>query len=82
MEPIKQANITGGGSEYKGPAPLHWIERTWEFQSRDMTDEEVLVEPNYWYQGVLEWCKKNPEGMRMLRELKLDRILDENKINE
>jgi hypothetical protein len=46
-----------------------------DYQSRNMTDKDVLNNPNYWYQGVLSWCKNNPEGMRILRELKLERIL-------
>jgi len=45
------------------------------YNSRNMNDQEVLSNPYYWYQYLLKWCKTDAQGMKMLRELKLERIL-------
>lgn len=49
-----------------------------DYSSRNMNDIEVLSNPRYWYQHLLKWCETDTQGMKMLRELKLERILNEN----
>jgi len=45
------------------------------FYSRNLKDEDAMNTKGYWYQDILDWCKTNTEGKKLLRELKLERIL-------
>lgn len=47
------------------------------YNNRNMNDQEILSNPNCWYQELLRCCKTDPQGIKMLRELKLERILND-----
>lgn len=74
----KHLYIERTGYDYKSgkqPYVSHHLARKYKYTIRDMTDEYVLNCDRYWYQDLKRWCKNNPEGIRTVRKLKLERIV-------